>query len=163
MNPEEQLNRYFDGALTEEERAILSEALQHNPELRGRLADIGEMADLHRESFPEEKDSFFIEQQFQEIQRQLEPEVKPRENLIAFPGRWLISTVGIAAAVLFTVTSLLMWNHTGGDAYDDLSNVDFVETDIEGANPMVFVDEQSGWTFVWLDVPENTATDEIAG
>ena len=162
MNPEEQLNRYFDGELTEEESSILKDALQQDAGLREQLADIEEMANLHRESSPEAKDTFFIEQQFQEIQRQLEPEPKPRENLITFPGRWLISTVGIAAAVLFTVTGLLLWNHTGKEAYNDLANVDFVETDIEGANPMVYVDEQSGWTFVWLDVPENTI-DEVAG
>ena len=164
MNDKEQLNRYFDGDLTAEELAILEEALEENADLKDQLSEIQDFANLHRESMPEEKDEFFIEQQFREIQQQLEPETARRSNVIPFPTRWFFNTVGIAAALLLTVTGIWMWNRSTRDSWDNsAADVAFVDTDIDGASSMVYVDEQSGWTFVWLDVPENSDNGDIPG
>ena len=164
MNDKEQLNRYFDGELTAEELSILEGALRDNADLKDQLSEIQDLANLHRESVPEEKDEFFIEQQFREIQQQLEPETVRRSNVIPFPARWLVNTVGVAAVLLLTVTGIWMWNHSNNDSWaDSTADVAIVDTDIDGASSMIYVDEQSGWTFVWLDVPENSDNGDLAG
>ena len=42
---------------------------------------------------------------------------------------------------------------------EELANsVQLLETDIEGASPVVYIDEPSGWTVVWVMVPESSAS-----
>lgn len=163
MNKKEQLNQYFDGELTDEEKAVLLESIECDAELGKHLTGLKELSNLHVESFPEEKDEFFIEREFQEIQKQLEPKTDTHRNILPFHSGWLINVVGIAAAAVITVSGFWLWNRSAQNAYSYTSNVAFVETDIVGASSMIYMDEQSGWTLVWLDVPEDSTAEDIAG
>ena len=75
-------------------------------------------------------------------------------NLVFFP--LFFKTASIAAAI--TLVATLLWrnlpNNEGGEITERYaaseSVVEFVDTDIPDASPVVYTDEQSGWTVVWV-------------
>lgn len=183
MNKSENIHRLFDGELSEDEQKLLEEAMSADSELAGELASIQSMAALHAETMPAPKDEVFIENEFLEIQKRIQSSdnVASHENVttqsaptpdasndkvVFFPGsKWLRGTLAIAAALTITVagTWLLNQNESGNSTTaPDAGTVAFVETDIDGASSMIYMDEQSGWTFVWVDEPLDDP-EEIAG
>ncbi len=172
MKHSENIHRLFDGELSEEESKILQEAMAVEPSLAKEFDSIKSLADLHRDSIPLPKDELFIEREFQGIQNLILEESegtapgnssRKASKVVAFPGsNWLRTTMAVAAAVALTVTGAWFFNqqNTGNSNMND-PNVAFVETDIDGASSMIFMDEQSGWTFVWVDEP--TISTEVAG
>lgn len=165
MNKKEQLNQYFDGELSAQESSMIKGAMELDPELAKHSSKLKEMAELHLESIPEAKNDFFIEQEFLEIQNQLNAESEQPKKLLPFPGHWMIQAVGIAAAMVITVTGVWMWNQNKlVDSNFQLNTaIAFVETDIDGASSMIYMDEQSGWTYVWVEESEIGSTEELAG
>ena len=74
-------------------------------------------------------------------------------NLVFFP--LLFKAAGIAAAI--TLVATLLWLNLPKDEEQMIeryaaseSVVEFVDTDIPDASPVVYTDEQSGWTVVWV-------------
>jgi hypothetical protein len=81
------------------------------------------------------------------------------EKIVRFPWFWVGGFAAMAAAVAL---SLGVWMHDAGkpavgpDAFagfDSDPSISFVETDIPGASSMMYVDESSGWTIVWVTDP----------
>lgn len=186
MNHSDNIHRLFDGELSEEEKSILEEAMAADPSLLEDLKSVETMAALHADSIPEPKDELFIEREFLEIQKQIQtspksetesqrqlhatadsiPEAAPsKANIITFPSsNWLKGSIAVAAALAITVTGAWLWNQdpSMSSTTPDAATVAFVETDIDGASSMIYMDEQSGWTFVWVDEPLDQSA-EIAG
>ena len=186
MNQSDNIHRLFDGELSDEEKTILAEAMAADPSLVEDFNSIESMAALHLESIPEPKDDIFIEREFLEIQKRIqssidistapefvghvtpEPASEPEKttsNVIRFPGaNWLKSAMAIAAALAITATGVWFWNQDNAvsTTSPNAPTVAFVETDIDGASSMIYMDEQSGWTFVWVDEPIDD-TNEVAG
>jgi len=172
MKQLENIHRLFDGELSADEKRILEEVLAADPELGEELKSLEMFAELHRSSIPEPKDEVFIEKSFLEIQRQLTPrssalskstnpsEKKEASKVVMFPGsRWVFSITALAAALAVTVTGAWMWKSAEVEKkFSQDTAVKFVETDIVDASSMIFMDEQSGWTFVWVDEPSNTTS-----
>lgn len=167
MNPNESLNLLFDGVLPEQEADRLRAEIADDPELAAALESIESMAEFHRNSMPADKGAAFIEAEWNGIQSQLSPRKAappPSDNsegrkLLGFPQpTWLRSTIAIAAALTLTITGLWVWTSTSEDGdRNAIGQVAFVQTDIDGASSMIFMDEQSGWTFVWIDEPLHAA------
>lgn len=83
-------------------------------------------------------------------------------KLIHFPWVWVGGFAAMAATVAISIG---VWVHDTkpapdlGNAFADLDSemsVSFVETDIPGASSMVYVDESSGWTIVWVTDPQQS-------
>jgi anti-sigma factor RsiW len=167
MNPlDDNLQSLFDGELPEKEALELQAALQDDPALAEALASLASMEALHRDTMPAPKDADFIEQEFQSILAHLHD----RSGLAANPvhsdsshspskllpfhlPNWLMGSIAAAAALAITVAGVIHWQGNQAQGPAEISQVAFVHSDIEGASSMIFMDESSGWTFVWVDVP----------
>ncbi|MEQ9824771.1 MAG: hypothetical protein ABQ298_10340 [Puniceicoccaceae bacterium] len=177
MKPSDLLNRFHDQALSEEEIMRLEAMIDQDSELAEALASLQFHTELHRESMPDPKDADFIQAEWNAIQSQL-PSRRIEENtasaqkdrtsdagrsLIPFLSiPWLSGTLAAAAALAVAVTGIWMWSNSSADSLaPSQGQIDFVQTDIDGASSMIFMDEQSGWTFVWIDEPLNAS--EAAG
>lgn len=81
------------------------------------------------------------------------------KNIIRFPWFWIGGFAAMAAAVALSIGVWIQdaGNNTAGDeafAYSDSdASISFVETGIPGASSMMYVDEPSGWTIVWVTDP----------
>ncbi|MCG8525330.1 MAG: zf-HC2 domain-containing protein [Opitutales bacterium] len=160
MNADEKLHLFLDDQLSAEEREQFEKELLESPELSEKLAELSELSDLHKASVPEGKSDLFIEQELGSIMKSIEGKnQKQPSNVLGFPN-WLLGTAGVAAAAAFTVFGVLNWvpSKSAKNVYTPAAS--FVETDIRGASSMIFEDENTGWTIVWVDAPEapsNTA------
>lgn len=81
-------------------------------------------------------------------------------KVIRLPWLWVGGLAAMAAAVAL---SLGVWiqdagtEQVGGEVlagYESDASISFVETDIPGASSMMYVDESSGWTIVWVTDPD---------
>jgi hypothetical protein len=155
MNREQQIQLFLDDELPEKEHAAFVAAMEQDDSLANEVAEFASMAELHATSAPEPKDTLFIEKELTAIKSQIHEQAQEAdEKIITFPTRWLAYSVGVAAALALTWT---LWVKQGTNLYSptpSMSSVEFVETDIEGASTTVYTDEQSGWTFVWMDEEE---------
>lgn len=71
-------------------------------------------------------------------------------KVIAFPK--LFRNLSIAAAV--AVVGTIAWLNIGpADApfEESYASIEFVDTDIPDASPIVYTDEESGWNVVWVE------------
>jgi anti-sigma factor RsiW len=73
----------------------------------------------------------------------------PARKVVSFPR-------AMAAAAAIVLIGMALWipmRKAGMEAVPAVSlyeSVDFVETDLEGATPVVYLDQPSGWTVVWV-------------
>jgi predicted anti-sigma-YlaC factor YlaD len=100
------------------------------------------------------------EETWEEIRSQLDQhETVSRGNLLPFPSiiRWAsaaAAVIAISLGVRFVVQEPSL------ETYAFHNEVEFVETDIPNSSPVVYVDDESGWTIVWIlesqDLDEET-------
>jgi len=100
----------------------------------------------------------------------LEALLPPRQQLKSLPASADVKIVrfpwvcvgGFAAMAAAVTLSLSVWMHDAGNStagqdafagFDSDPSISFVETDIPGASSMMYVDESSGWTIVWVTDP----------
>jgi predicted anti-sigma-YlaC factor YlaD len=100
------------------------------------------------------------EETWQEIRSQLDqPEKTPRDNLLPFPSiiRWA-SAIAAVIAVSFGIRFVLQKPSLETHAFQN--EVEFVESDIPDSSTAIYVDDESGWTIVWVfesqDLDEET-------
>jgi len=164
MKPSDNMHRLFDGELSEEESRLLREAMEVDPDLSEEWDRLEAFGALHRDSIPAPKDETFVENAFLEIQNHLQPRQSATpasplrsetSKVVFFPGsNWFKGVVAMAAVITLTLTGTWIWNLSNPPFSSSPDNsIAFVETDIAGASSMIFMDEQSGWTFVWVDEP----------
>ena len=87
-----------------------------------------------------------------DIRQRMRQDEKPRrwKPAYPFPMYW------VSAAALLVVTMGIFFLYPGDPAPTDskifamAENVEFVETSIPGATPVVYMDDASGWTVVWI-------------
>lgn len=177
MKPSDLLNRFHDQALSDDEIVRIEAMIDQDSELAEALASLQTHTELHRESMPDPKDADFIEAEWKAIQSQLPSRRVEQDSASVLKGRasdsgrswipfpstpWLRGTLAAAAALAVAVTGIWMWSNSSVDSLaPSQGQIDFVQTDIDGASSMIFMDEQSGWTFVWIDEPLSAS--EAAG
>ncbi len=147
------MSQLMDGELTAIDANRLQEYLETHPE----GMDWMESADRARVAVFEKKDTADTDAIWQGVEEQIETGTSSSEdskdNTIAiFP--YIYKTLAAAAAIGIVATAswLGLTNRSSSEetfASND-SVVEFVDTEIPDASPMVYTDEESGWTVVWV-------------
>lgn len=146
------MSRLMDGELSPEDADRLHDYLEDHPE----AIDWMESSQVLSESIKStvETDSRSAWENIRDaIGEDRENETPPPANTIRFPS--LFRMLGAAAAVV--LVGSLIWNHLNRSETEiteryaaSQSIVEFVDTDIPDASPVVYTDEISGWTVVWV-------------
>lgn len=149
------MSRLLDGELSSKEAESLHEYLEDHPEAMDWMesCDLVENAATDRVISNEQADAATA---WESISREIFEEREDPDNasnLIFFP--LLFKVAGIAAAI--TLVATLLWFNLAKNSEQmteryaaSESVVEFVDTDIPDASPIVYTDEQSGWTVVWV-------------
>lgn len=153
-----QIAAWLDDELEPEAAIAVEEALRRDPEARAYADQLRSLrSDLARAVPASSTAAAWGE--FRRRQLDAEKGIVP---MLGIPRLLTIS----AAILIFGMGSWLALRNfsisqSGGDvradewaASDPASAVQLLETDIEGASPVVYIDEPSGWTVVWVMVPE---------
>lgn len=156
---EELLSRDLDGDLPPAEQARLRAAEAADPSLAALRADwqrVGQaLRDLPVPGTPDP------EVAWQDVRRALRLS-RPAEVSRPLFG-WRLAWAGAALALLLVVFGLLPRNAPPAAAPALAAvaprdvEVEFVETDLPDASTMVYQDEESGWTIVWVAAAEPVA------
>ncbi len=136
------LNAYFDGELPETEARAVREGLGRNPEERAALARMerlrGGCSGAHQTA---------VQPSWASVRNRL------RQGDPALT-RWNNLTYNLVSGlVAVLVLGLLLIGPRTGEEPDGLllvDRVEMVETDLQGATSVVYFDEPSGWTVVWV-------------
>ncbi|GHC03983.1 anti-sigma factor family protein [Cerasicoccus arenae] len=149
----ELLTRYFDGECPPTEKAAAEHLLREDPDAAEWLAKMAEQQQQWRE-LPSVLSEDDITSDWQSLQARLftaEPETEQPKviNWMAWSRYW---TWGAAAAVFALASVIFLFPRSEPSLPRSPYNaVDLVETDLEGATPIVYVDKLSGWSVVWVD------------
>ena len=149
------MSRLLDGELSPREADSLHLYLERNPETMDWMESYDLIEDATTD--PSRRD-FQIDtaSAWESIRRGISNEQENPDdssNLVFFPI--LFKVAGIAAVLAMVAT--LLWFNLPNDVEQmteryaaSESVVEFVDTDIPDASPIVYTDEQSGWTVVWV-------------
>lgn len=151
MNEEtrNRLAAWFDGEAGEAEAARIGALLKQDAHARAYLEELRQtreaLAGAHKErrSPVPEWHSFSA--------RLDEPERAHRQTVLSFP-RMLgavaaVMVLGMAVWIPFRQASI---SQSTARAELLVNSVELVETDLVGATPVVYLDQPSGWTVVWI-------------
>lgn len=161
------LSRALDGEASVDEQAALELYLSQNPE----AADLKTAWESISVLLNEESDSVdcpSVEDAWQDIAGRIEVEEQGSEENVAvsntptvipFP-RWVWGGAAAAAIVVLASLGLLNLPQASSEgeqvaSSESLIEVEYIDTEIEDATPVVYVDEESGWTVVWVMEPED--------
>lgn len=149
------MSRLLDGELSPQEANLLQLYLERNPE----AIDWMESCDLVENAIADQSSRNFqidTASAWESIRNEISKETENPDdtpNLVLFPI--LFKVAGLAAALALVAT--LLWFNLPNDGEQmteryaaSESVVEFVDTDIPDASPIVYTDEQSGWTVVWV-------------
>ncbi|MDE0768861.1 MAG: hypothetical protein OSB19_10785 [Opitutaceae bacterium] len=156
------MSRLLDGELSPDDADRLHAFLDENPD----AMDWVESNQLIHDS---ENTAPFID--VESVWKDIEPVLEDRTQAPTKSGTFLhfpvlFKTLGFAAA--FTLFASILWTsfvsspETNTERYAaSASVVEFVDTEIPDASPVVYTDEASGWTVVWVSemdpMPEETS------
>ncbi|WP_309387825.1 hypothetical protein [Cerasicoccus frondis] len=146
------LARFYDGECSPAEEDAVGALIQNDPEAVTWLETLAEQQ-ARWENLPPVLDEVAVERDWQALKARIAPaESAPRRlsSPLAWAEYW---TAGAVAAVfiLASVVYLLPRSSVEAHAPTTPNIVESVETDLEGATPIVFVDQESGWSVVWVD------------
>ena len=98
-----------------------------------------------------------VEAAWREIRRGIQSEESPQSDEIpektatASPWFWRAPTA-IAALLALSLELYFVFpsSKENAPAYAETTEVEFMETDIPGAGTLVYIDQDSGWTILWV-------------
>lgn len=143
----------MDGEISPKEASKLQDYLESHPE----AMDWMESADRSRTTVFEYKDSVDTDSILESVKKEIgsnasEDNSSQSGKLIPFPA----FSRALAAAAAIALVAVVSWfglksdpNAEGAFASNE-SIVEFVDTEIPDASPIVYTDEESGWTVVWV-------------
>lgn len=141
------MSALLDGELEAADAQRLERYLAKNPQ----EIDWMESQSILRESLASDASLTNNDEAIAAILDQLPPkEAAPKSKLLKFTK--FFAPLAAAAAIVL-VTTIAWRSHTASSANVTTtvgSDVEYVSTDIPNANPIVFTDEESGWTVVWV-------------
>ena len=162
-------SRYLDNELNAEETDLLLDYMANHPDWVGELEDWRRMGDRMRQDV--QAVEVDVDRAWSEIQAGIHAEKKAatvisdshpaeRPKLVRF-YQWLSYSGAAAAAIVIGWLSMVLFNGIPSHSEADYlaAAVEYVETDIEGASSVVYVDQDSGWTIVWVDEPVRSVTE----
>lgn len=148
------LMRYHDGECTDEERERVQARLLEDPQAARELSQYSDIQQAWGALPPALSDSK-VAHDWDTLKKKLLADELPGEDArkihpLAWTQYW---TWGAVAAVfaLASVVFLFPRSDMPASGSGSHNSVEVVETDLDGAMPIIFVDKQSGWTVVWVD------------
>lgn len=138
------LGALFDGELPEDEAAQLREFVRNSQEAQRHLANLAESRRLIRtgmaiQNVPE----------WHDVRRRLDSRSQQRRSKISRWGLGVIASTAVALGSLSLILKSPVTDSLSAKApQTDL--VEMVETDLENTVPVVYLDQPSGWTVVWV-------------
>lgn len=150
---EMRLAKWFDGEADPVEAREVEKLLESNAEARAALSELRRMRDAMAYSHTDPSRV----PQWSQLDRQLEKETERKASaVLGFPRM-----AGLTAIIVLSGMAVWLPFRNAGEAGLDQDNplvdrVESVETDLEGATPVVYLDQPSGWTVVWILESEET-------
>jgi anti-sigma factor RsiW len=138
------LSAWIDDGLSPKKMKAIRAAVQSDPELKARaeaLRSVG--AVLRDESFDM---PVTAERMAADVRRAIRLQESPRS--VWFP---LWGWVGATACACLLVAAILVPVLRVDPAVIAQTEVEYLDSELPGSSPMVYTDQQSGWTIVWLD------------
>ncbi len=152
------MSQLLDGELSPADASQLNAYLELHPE----AIDWMEGLDLARTSLsPQALSNTETEARAQAVlnsisnQEEATPSPETKSTLISFPR----ALRPLAAAAAVALIGIISWNSLHKTSAQDESEylafqgseVQFVSTDIPDANPIVYTDNETGWTVIWVE------------
>lgn len=141
----------LDGELATEQAEQLNQYLEKHPE---QFDWMEAQSKLRESAFPQAKQNPNHDDAINAIIDQLPKQPQPSNSkLLQFP--LLFKSIAAAAAV--AVIGITAWNFNSTPIEmipSSGAEIEFVSSDIPNANPIVYTDEESGWTVVWVEAME---------
>lgn len=144
------LSRYLDGELRGPSSSRMASDLESDASLQALKAEysaIGEqLRDLETPAAPP------VEKLWADIRRDIRLGANQGEDLSAFGSRlhWAGGTVA-TVLVLMMVWIVMQSGSLGTAAYaDTAAEVEWVETEVPNASTMVYLDDETGMTVIWI-------------
>lgn len=145
------LSAWIDESLSAKKMDAVTAVVRSNPDLQSRadaLRSVGNV--LRKESF---ETPVSAERMAADVQRALRLQEPSRANAKTFwiQGlRWVPAGAAVAACLI--LAGLLWRTSTGPEgASVAQAEIEYVDSELSGASPMVYTDYEAGWTVVWLD------------
>lgn len=146
-NDEIRLSAWFDGELPEREKQDIEALLERDPDARAYMEDLRKTRELLAASHSAPGESV---PEWSGVEERLKG--NPGARILTFPRL----AAGIAAVLVLAFSLWLPLRESGNPAQAPaapglmVNSVELVETDLEDATPIVYLDEPSGWTVVWV-------------
>ena len=141
-----QLEAWFDGELSKAEATRIKAQLESDPELRAHLETLKTTRQAMAGRPPS---SFDVDAAWSTVEKRLDQPVQTdNRKVLSFPR--MVAT--IAAVMVLGMALWMPMRKMGGEANGlaGESVVQMVETDLENATSIVYLDQPSGWTVVWV-------------
>ncbi len=151
---EELLSRALDGELPEDQRMALDAHTASCATCRALQEEWSQYANLLRDQKVEPVQT--AEALWADVQRtiRLQGDGRADEGVPVFGWRVRWAGVMIVAVLLgVSAMGLLQLRQPAAESAQVMDRdvqVEFVETDVPGASPMVYQDDETGWTVIWV-------------
>lgn len=155
-----QIEAYLDGELSAEEAQAVNTLLRNDTEASQYRAQIEAMRKALAASAPPIPD---LDQEWRSLEEKLKSNSDANEDkpepvkAIVFPI-WASGLAAVLAVGLFFAAYMKSPTTSGPLEVAQQEPIELIETTIENASPVIYVDETSGWTVVW--VSEDSALSE---
>ncbi|MDP4611093.1 MAG: hypothetical protein NWT02_07900 [Opitutales bacterium] len=155
-----QIEAYLDRELSAEDAQAVETLLRNDTEAAQYKTQIEATRVALAESAPPIPD---LDQEWQSIAEKLnsnsgaEDEGPASAKTIAFPV-WVSGLAAVLVVGLFFAASMNRPAASGPLEVAQQEPIELIETTIENASPVIYIDEASGWTVVW--VSEDSALSE---
>lgn len=148
------LSQYIDGELRDSKSGRLSADLESDASLRDLKAEYSAIGDQLRDLEPSEAPP--VEKMWSDIRREIRRGTRQEIEPSAFGVRlrWAGGTVA-TALVLMMAWVVMQSSFFGSEAYAaSAAEVEWVETEVPNASTMVYCDDDTGMTVIWILEPE---------
>ena len=145
----EKISRQMDGELPAEDRAAVEAHLAQCSACRDVRVRWASLSDVLREPPADLPPAEVMRADVLRAIRQLEPAAEAPAGLFF---KWRLAWAGaMVAAVMALIGGLGAWRMAGGGAaVAARTEVESVETELPGAAPMIYQDEETGCTVIWI-------------
>lgn len=138
------LSAWIDESLSPEKMNAVSAAVQADPALQTRAEALRSIGAAMRQESVEIPVS--AERMVADVRRAIRLQDSPAPRRV-LPWAWAGAT---ACACLLIAALFLLPAHKDGVAIAQ-AEIEYVDSELPGASPMVYTDYEAGWTVVWLD------------
>ncbi len=141
------LSAWIDAELTPEQMDAVSAAVQADPALQARADALRSVGTALRQEAIESPVP--AGRMAADVRRQIRLQ-KPAQTLRV--PLWARAGLAACACLLLAAVLVPAWMNRGASVLQ--AEIEYVESGLSGASPMVYTDYEAGWTIVWLDGAE---------